>query len=123
MPTLKQLTCRVEKGFEFSPLREYSTKYADGVAATFVAIPSSSGTPFSIRLTSEGFIASGLAMFVYIDGEYQCNRNRTHLIKPFAGTNRQDTEIFFRVRSQETIQADGSFIARGWRFETLDTSK
>ena len=122
MPSLKQLTCHIERGPTNVPLREYSTVYGDGVVTTFVGIPSTP-TPFSIHLTSRGFIANGLAMFVYIDGAYQCNRNRRDLVPPEPGVESHYTNINFRVRQKEIRQGGGQFIAHEWRFEKLDVGK
>lgn len=119
MPTLKQLTCHIERGSSNTPLREYSTKYGDGVVSTFVGIPSQP-TTFSVHLMSSGFIAPGIAMFVYIDGEYQCNRNRRDLLRPGPDVDRQSTEVNLRVRQKEVKDGDGQFIAHAWKFEKLD---
>lgn len=66
MPTLKQLTCHIERGPTNSPLHEYATEYGDGVVTTYLAVPNKP-TPFKVHLTSQGFIAHGLAMFVFIE--------------------------------------------------------
>lgn len=60
-------------------------------------------------------------MFVYVDGDYQCNRNRRNLKIPDGTTLRKDTEINFNVRQKEDMLADGMFIAKEWRFEELKT--
>lgn len=67
MPTLKQLTCNVEWTGSKLPLREYHTIYADGYVETYIPVPSTP-TPFSIHLRSHGYIAPGIAMFVYASG-------------------------------------------------------
>ena len=120
MPTLKQLTCHVEKGPSNVPLREYATKYHDGVVSTFVGVPSKP-TPFTVHLKSNGYIAGGLAMFVFIDGDYQCNRNRRDLIEPIPGDPTSKAEIDFRVRQKEVKTGIGEFTAYDWKFEALDT--
>lgn len=120
MPTLKHLTCSLEWAGSKTPLREYRTAYCDGRVETFVAIPSIP-TAFSVRLRSHGYIAPGLAMFVYVDGDYQCNRNRRNLKIPDGTTPRKDTEINFNVRQKEDMLVDGTFIAKEWRFEKVKT--
>ena len=67
MPTLKQLTCNVEWTSSGHPLPEYHTIYADGYVETFIPIPTTP-TPFLVHLRSHGYIAPGLAMFVYASG-------------------------------------------------------
>ena len=122
MPTLKHLTCHVEWSSSNIPLEEYNTTYADGFVSTYIAIPSTP-TPFSIHLTSHGYIAPGLAMFVYMDGVYQVNRNRHNLKIPGEGTKRSHTEVDFRVRQKEELLWDGSFEGKEWRFERANIGK
>ncbi|SLM40724.1 hypothetical protein LPUS_11565 [Lasallia pustulata] len=62
-------------------------------------------------------------MFVYMDGDYQCNRNRRNLKIPDGNTPRKDTEINFNVRQKENLLEDGTFAAREWRFEKLNVSE
>ena len=59
-------------------------------------------------------------MFVYMDGEYQCNRNRYNLRIPDASTTSRQTEVDFRVRQKEEIQANGTFIGSQWKFRELN---
>ncbi|KAI9657203.1 MAG: hypothetical protein M1829_006949 [Trizodia sp. TS-e1964] len=119
MPTLKQLSCHLEWNASKTPLPEYCNAYADGVVQTYVTIPSTSGT-FAIRLRSIGYIAPGLAMFVYMDGEYQCNRNRLNLKMPGNGIERSQIEVDFRVRQKEQKLHGGTWVGRDWRFEKLN---
>ena len=122
MPTLKQISCNVEWSGSNLPLPEFQTVYADGYVETFVAVPSTS-TPFSIHLRSHGYIAPGLAMFVYMDGEYQCNRNRSNLKDPSVARTWKQTEVDFHVRQKEELMPDGSFSGKQWKFESLKTGK
>ncbi|OCL07107.1 hypothetical protein AOQ84DRAFT_65589 [Glonium stellatum] len=119
MPKLKDLDCSIELGRSNEKLREYGASYADGVVEAFVAIPS---TPknFTIHLLSTGYIAPGLAMFVYIDGVYQCNRNRQGLVIPDDVNSSSNACVDFRVRQKEERQADGKFMGREWNFEKLN---
>ncbi|KAL8872370.1 MAG: hypothetical protein Q9174_001986 [Haloplaca sp. 1 TL-2023] len=117
MPTLKQLTCNVQwsKSGPGVTLEEYGTIYGDGVVETYIPIPPLS-TPFSIRLQSDGYIAPGLSMFVYIDGEYQCNRGRNNLKIPSKDIKKHHTDINFVVRQKEKFMEDGEFIGSQWMF-------
>ncbi|KAL9100896.1 MAG: hypothetical protein Q9163_003788 [Psora crenata] len=99
---------------------EYQTMYADGYVETYVAVPVLP-TPFCIHLESNGYIAPGLAMFVYIDGVYQCNRNRHNLKGPGEVNSRMQTEVNFKVRQQEEWMSDGTFEGKQWRFERVKT--
>lgn len=121
MPTLKQLTCSVEWSASGPslPLSEYGTAYFDGLVETYVALPAIP-TPFSIRLKSDGYIAPGLSLFVYIDGEYQCNRGRNNLQIPTGTSPKKQTEVDFVVRQKEEPLPGGGFIGRQWRFGSIE---
>lgn len=123
MPTLKQLTCHIEWAPSNTAFREYGVIYGDGVVESHIAIPDGS-TPFTIKLESDGFIAPGLAMFVFTDGVYQCNRHRCDLqISDKAEVDNLSTMVNFRVRQKEEYLPDGSWIGRHWRFEPLNVGK
>jgi hypothetical protein len=117
MPSLKDLHCFIELPGSMNKLEEFGTSYSDGCVEAFVAVPSEP-QPFALRLTSSNFIAPGLAMYVFIDGVYQCNRNRQGL-KLRKPPDRKSL-IDFCVRQKEEKQSDGTMIARDWRFEKLN---
>ncbi|KAH0353046.1 hypothetical protein KCU81_g1749, partial [Aureobasidium melanogenum] len=119
MPSLKQLTCSIELGSTHTKVPEYGKDYGDGHVTSYIAVPSEE-VNFSVHLTSHGYIAPGLAMFVYMDGQYQCNRNRRGLIVPGKGVKSDQTEVDLRVRQKETKQPDGSFLGRDWTFHGLN---
>lgn len=119
MPTLKDLNCSIELSGSHRALEEFGTTYNDGCVETFVAVPSKPES-FSIHLTSDRFIAPGISMYVFVDGVYQCNRNRQDL-KLRKGSDKHSV-VDFRVRQKEEKQKDGSMIAREWKFDKLDTS-
>lgn len=123
MPKLKQLICSVELFPSTTKLKEYGTKYTDGSVETFIAVPRDP-TRFAITLTQDGYIAPGIAMFVFMDGVYQCNRNRRDLKLPGDGVPLNQTQVDFRVHQKEDVMKDtGKFVARDWTFEELDTGK
>jgi len=122
MPTLKRLTCTVEWAGSNLALEEYQTSYADGYVETYIAVPSTP-IPFSVHLKSTGYIAPGLAMFVYMDGVYQCNRNRYNLKIPNDNTKRKQTEVDFRVRQKEEMLPDGTFVGKQWKFDKVEIRK
>jgi hypothetical protein len=117
MPSLKDLTCSIELSDGHKPLEEIGTTYSDGCVSTFVPIPKDRSQAFTVHLTSSKFIAPGLALFVFIDGVYQCNRNRQEL-KPKTPPSRRSL-VNFRVRQKEERQKDGTMLAHEWTFETL----
>jgi len=119
MPSLKQLTCSIELGSTHTKIIEYGKDYGDGHVTSYIAVPSEE-VKFSIHLTSHGYIAPGLAMFVYMDGQYQCNRNRRGLQVPAKGVRDEQVEVDLRVRQKESKQADGSFLGRDWTFHGLN---
>ena len=120
MPTLKQLTCQVEWANSGIPFKEYGIHYADGVVECYIPVPSAT-TPFAINLKSKGYISSGLAMFIFMDGVYQCNRNRVDLrsVNNPSEPASKFREVDFRVRQKEELLPDGSWTGRPWRFEPL----
>lgn len=118
MPSLKQLTCTIELGSSHTRVPEYGKDYGDGHVTSYIAVPSEE-VNFSVHLTSQGYIAPGLSMFVYMDGQYQCNRNRRGLQVPGKGVKDEQVEVDLRVRQKESKQADGSFLGRDWTFHSL----
>ncbi|KAK8243903.1 hypothetical protein HDK90DRAFT_546293 [Phyllosticta capitalensis] len=121
MPRLKDIKCSIELPPENEPLPEYHSVYTDGLVETYVAIPQEPRA-FNIHVTSEGFIARGLAVFVFIDGVYQCMRFRGDLVEEDYGSQPQDTEVDFRFRQKEEKVKDDRFIAREWRFDKLNVA-
>jgi hypothetical protein len=120
MPSLKDLDCSIELSESQQALREFGTIYSDGFVETFVPVASKPRS-FSIHLTSNKFIAPGIAIFVYVDGVYQCNRNRQDLKLRKPSDSR--SLIDFRVRQKEERQRDGSMIAREWAFDKLNLGR
>ncbi|KAH9879349.1 hypothetical protein J1614_002788 [Plenodomus biglobosus] len=118
MPSLKDLKCSIELSDCQQTLPEFGTSYRDGLVETFVPVPTEPQS-FSVHLTSDKFIAPGIAMYVFIDGVYQCNRNRQDL--KLRKTSKNRSLVDFRVRQKEEKQKDGSMIAREWKFEKLNT--
>ncbi|KAL9088566.1 MAG: hypothetical protein Q9165_006086 [Trypethelium subeluteriae] len=70
---------------------------------------------------SHGYIASGVGMFVFMDGIYQCNRYRQGLMIPTKDSAVARTQVDFRVRQKEETKGAGHFIGRDWTFEKLNT--
>ncbi|KAE9961538.1 hypothetical protein BLS_001820, partial [Venturia inaequalis] len=118
MPEHGLLSCCIELGESNTRLREYDTKYANKTVETYVAIPSQP-TPFGIRLNTTGYIAPGLAVYVFIDGVYQSNRVKRNIKQP---TLDDPTTANFQLRlgKKEDLLKDGRVIARGWWFEKLN---
>ncbi|KIV84153.1 hypothetical protein PV11_06123 [Exophiala sideris] len=119
MPTLKDLVCHVQWADTGSPFPEYGTLYGDGLVETFIAIPNHPQA-FTVRLTSRRFIFEGLAMIIFIDGNYQCNRNRVNLQPPKKDRPKNRTEIDFTVRQKEKALGEGTYMGREWRFDDFN---
>lgn len=119
MPTLKQINCSIELGND-TALKEYGIKYDDGVVETYIAVPNTK-QPFQIHVQSTGYIAPGLAVFVFMDGIYQANRNKLDLKLHSRNGQRQDCEIDFLIRQKEEKDASGLFVGREWTFAHLAT--
>lgn len=122
MPTLKQITCCIQLGPSDTKLKEYGHRFTDGGVEAFIAVPDTK-VPFNVRVRSSGYIAPGLAAYVFIDGQYQCNRNRQNLQLPAPGMGTRDYEVDFRLRQKEEKTAEGSFVAREWTFAELKTGE
>ena len=123
MPSLRKISCQLlwPQGTAF---KEYATTYGDGIVETFVAVPSDKTQKFSIRVTSKGYIYEGLAVVVFIDGVYQCNRNRVDLVRPKKNLPSERTEIDFCIRQEERrLKDEGHFLGSDWRFDDFNTSK
>ncbi|KAK6439237.1 hypothetical protein LTR95_004552 [Oleoguttula sp. CCFEE 5521] len=117
MPKLKQITCSLELAPNDVKLKEYDQRFRDGAVECFVAVPEAP-IPFSVHMHTHGWIASGMAMFIFIDGVYQCNRNKR--CPGVLGVSETDSyDIDFRVRQREEKMADSSFIGREWMFQAL----
>ncbi|KAK5127095.1 hypothetical protein LTR85_008455 [Meristemomyces frigidus] len=121
MPKLKQITCSVELGPSRTTLKEYGARYSDGVVECFIAVPDTQ-VPFCLHIESQGYIAPGLAVFVFMDGQYQCNRNRLHLPMPADGVPTTQCEVDFCMRQKEEKTSGGTFVGRDWSFTQLNTS-
>ena len=119
MPKLKQIECSIELGSSNTKLKEYGARYSDGHVEAFVPVPGGD-IPFTIHIKSEGYISPGLSFFVFMDGEYQCNRNRVGLKLPGEDAQPQDYETEFRLRQKEEKTNTGSFVVRDWTFAKLD---
>lgn len=102
-------------------MQEYGHKVTDGAAEAFIVAPETSEIPFHVRVTSDGYIAPGIAAYVFIDGEYQCNRNRLGLQFPEDGVSTNEYQINFKLRQKEEKTSAGTFIARDWYFTPLNT--
>jgi len=116
MPQLRQLSCCIQWADTSAPFQEHGTAYGDGVVESFIIV-SNKPTGFTIRLTSRGFIYEGLAMVVFIDGNYQCNRSRVNLKPPKKNRPAHRTEIDFLLRQKEKSHGDGIYMGRQWRFD------
>ncbi len=116
MPSLKDLVCHVQWADTGSSFPEYATAYGDGLVETYIAIPSHPQV-FNIRLKSRMFVSEGLAMVVFIDGQYQCNRNRVNLQPGSKDVPENRSTIDFLVRQKEKPLGDGTYMGREWRFD------
>ena len=119
MPTLKQISCSVELGSGNTKLKEYGARYSDGHVEAFICAPDTT-VPFTIHIKTEGYIAPGMAFFLFMDGEYQCNRNRIGLPIPVDGVQSSECEVEFRLRQKEEKTSAGTFVVRDWTFAKLN---
>ena len=120
MPQLKQIEASVEQGTSNTKLKEYGARYSDGHVETFIAVPDTD-MPFSIHISTQGYIAPGISVFVFMDGQYQCNRNKIGFKLPGDGVQPHEYEAEFRMRQKEDKTGGGVFLAREWSFAKLNT--
>lgn len=122
MPSLKQIECSIELGTSHTKLHEYGAQYSDGHVEVYIAVPDTD-VPFTIRIRTKGYIAPGISFFVFMDGKYQCNRNKVGAKIPAPGVLPQEYEMEFRLRQKEEKTDVGGFVGREWSFAKLDTGK
>jgi hypothetical protein len=120
MPTLNKLTCTILLPPTDTPLPEYRRKYLDSSVSVYVPVPEipilQAAPAFNIQLRSEDeWIAPGLAMFVYIDGYYQCNRSKR---TPLSGSSALELRV--RQKEEKLAGGGGGFVGREWRWVQLD---
>ena len=116
MPRLKDVTVHVEYTTSNQAYREYGTRYDDGYVETYIAVPDHD-QGFLVHLKSHKFIAPGLAMFVFVDGNLHCNRNRVNLRPTKSGEDPRYSEVEFYARQKETKHPyNGMLIGRSWQF-------
>lgn len=120
MPTLRELTCSVELFGDQTALREFGTTYNDSLVETFVSVPSKPQS-FSIHVISDTISAPGIAIFVFIDGVYQCNRNKPCVRRRRDILSEGKHCVDLRVRQKEETLSNGEMVARMWAFEKLDS--
>lgn len=115
MPQLKQVSCCIQWADTGASFQEYGTQYGDGVVESYIAVP---GKPqkFTIHLRTLGYIAEGVCMVVFIDGNYQCNRSRLNLV-PARDGDKSNTEVSFLLRQKEKAYGDDMYMGREWRFD------
>jgi hypothetical protein len=112
MPLLGSLDCSIQVGNN-GVLYEYGVKHEKNAALCYVAIPDVT-TDFTLILQNREYISPGLAVYVYIDGVYQCNRAKSNMDpKHKPGTQ-------FTLKGKEDELAPGQFIQRPWKFEPLN---
>lgn len=116
MPTDHFITCRVE--LAEVPFPEHKKVRRDRSVKCYIATPETDH-PFTIHVTSRDPNGQGLAVFVFIDGVYQCNRNAPIDTK----ASKSGIAAEFRLRQKEEKMSDGSFIGREWSFAQLIEGK
>jgi hypothetical protein len=131
MPILNDLECHI-KPFESSiPFKELDTRFR-GRSATTLVQALGTITRFCITIKSTKYISSGLGVFIYIDGVYQCNRLKLELKIPCAGEafDVDKSGINFVLSQAESHLYDESlpnggaaFRVRPWQFGPLHSSK
>jgi hypothetical protein len=103
MPTCNKISGAIILPPTDTPLPEYHRRYLDSSVSVYVPVPDipilHAAPSFNIQLWTDGYIAPGLAMFVYIDGRYQCNRSK-RMPPPGLGRGDGNGGIEMRVRQK-----------------------
>ncbi|KAF4552295.1 Protein phosphatase PP2A regulatory subunit B [Elsinoe fawcettii] len=123
MPELSGIKCTVELGANNQVLDEFHTTYGNQRVGCYLCVPDND-QPFSIHVTTTSFVHTGIAVFAFMDGQYQANRNKTGIPSTIAGTDvDRKGQVDIRLRQKEEADASGKFIiGREWRFSTLKTA-
>jgi hypothetical protein len=104
MPTLSKIHCSIQLSPTNTPLPEYKRSYLDSGVSVYIPVPNLGSAPsFNIHLKTDVYIAPGLAMFVFIDGQYQCNRSK---MMPPLGT-KGGLEMRVRQKEEKVAGAEG----------------
>jgi len=125
MPTCNKVSCAILLPPTDTPLPEYHRRYLDSSVSVYVPVPDvpilHAAPSFNIQLWTDGYIAPGLAMFVYIDGRYQCNRSK-RMPPPGSATGNGGSGVEMRVRQKvvKVAGGGGDFVGREWRWVELD---
>jgi hypothetical protein len=129
MPTCNKISCAILLPPTDTPLPEYHRRYLDSSVSVYVPVPDipilHAAPSFNIQLWTDGYIAPGLAMFVYIDGRYQCNRSK-RMPPPGSVTGngvemrRGGIEMRVRQKEEKVAGGEGEFVGREWRWVELD---
>jgi hypothetical protein len=118
MPTSNHVSCTVRLANSFDePVPEYATTYSDCAVSTYIAIPQHR-IWFEIHLDSDGYIAPGLAAFVYIDGNYVGNKNTVGFTP---GIEHQLHLVFDGF--EELSDGGENVTKRNWWFEEFNVGK
>ena len=115
MPTLNHVTSTVRLANALDePVPEYATAYSDRAVSAYIAIPQHRSW-FEIHLDSDGYVAPGLAAFVYVDGTYAGNKNAVGFAPRRANCLRLVFDGF-----EELAEDGGSVTKRNWWFEEFN---
>ena len=122
MPTCNKISCAIILPPTDTPLPEYHRRYLDSSVSVYVPVPDipilHAAPSFNIQLWTDGYIAPGLAMFVYIDGRYQCNRSKR--MPPPGSAKSSGIEMRVRQKEEKIAGGGGEFVGREWRWVQLD---
>lgn len=111
--------CYIEAGLNQQRRAEFATTYGDRTVGCYICAPPDD-LAFCVHFTADTSLGPGLAIFVFIDGQYQANRNVTGLGN--TATAAPSSKMDLRIRQKEETASNGSFMTgREWRFSTLPT--
>lgn len=130
MPKLGALTASILLPPTDAKLPEYKRVYRDSSVSCFVPVPNipilHSAPSFGVEVKSDSWIAPGISVFVFIDGVYQCNRNKRTPPQGSEGGSgmsirlRQKEEKYGTGSGQQPAVSRADFVARNWKWVELD---
>ncbi|PVH98128.1 hypothetical protein DM02DRAFT_630500 [Periconia macrospinosa] len=117
MPSLRNLHCSITLPEFDMVLPEGKTTCDEPIVRTHITVPPARPLPFEVRLTSSKYIAPGLSMYVFINGEYQCKLEKTGMELLRGALCETQSLVDFRVRQRLVYLEDGSIVPTEMMFE------
>ncbi|GAM84193.1 hypothetical protein ANO11243_021860 [Dothideomycetidae sp. 11243] len=121
MPDLNCMRCTIEIGPNHEAVQELGVSYSNQRVQCYVGVPNTD-VAFCIRFETSSYISPGLAVFVFIDGQYQANRNFTRPPLQLVSSSTVNHKIDECIRQKEEFRTKSDLmIGRAWHFSKIKT--